>query len=171
MFALVGALRGGDKRAVLAAAAWGMGFETAYQLTALLMGTSYLPSAAPALIVPGLVVVPFAARRGVAVSRRFVLLTAAIWLLWLLLGFHANQHETPDRFSALTEALNESAKTAWALAYLWPLRPVAGFARLAARAAGARSPSARGVGADGRMVEGGDDVLSGAVGRVVPVVE
>lgn len=123
LFPTAGALRGGDKRALIAAAAWLAGFETAYQVTALLMGTNAYPAAAPFLALPGAIVVPFVTKRyGVRPSPPFVLLTAAIWLIWILFGFHANQHETPEQFSAFTEALNVSAKTSWALAYLWGLR-------------------------------------------------
>lgn len=144
-FGVVGLLRGGDRRALLAAAAWLTGFETAYQLTSLAMGTNAYPGAVPFLALPGLLVVPVVTRRYKVVPwRPMVLVTAAVWVLWIVTGFHANQHETPDRFSVWTEVLNESAKTVWALAYLTGLSvPRAcrrGRRRSQGREAGCRLP-------------------------------
>jgi len=103
-------------------AVWLTGFEVAYQLTALVMGTNMFPLAAPVLMVPGLIIVPIATfRYGVKPSLPTMGLVAAVWIVWIALGFHANQHERPSVFDPLTEALNEGAKTLWAAAYLLPL--------------------------------------------------
>jgi hypothetical protein len=120
---VVGLWRGVDGRALIAALAWLTGFETAYQITALLMGTNAFPAAVPWLGLPGVIVVPLAARRyGVTPSRPWVFVSVAVWIVWIAFGFHANQHETPDRFSVFTEVLNETTKTVVAVAYLRGLR-------------------------------------------------
>jgi hypothetical protein len=54
------------------------------------------------------------------VDFRFLAATAAIWVVWLMRGFHYNLNEVgPMNWE--WEILNVSAKTAWGLAYLWPL--------------------------------------------------
>ena len=123
LFGIVGMVRGGDRKALLAGAAWLTGFETAYQLTSLAMGTNAYPGAVPFLALPGLIVVPLVTvRYGVKPSLTLALVTGEFWLIWIFLGFHANQHETPHQFSVSTEVVNAATKAEWALAYLWGLR-------------------------------------------------
>jgi len=111
-----------DRRVIFHWWAWIAGFETAYQLTGLAVGSLYIPGAAVLLALPGLISVPYLTwRKGVRPALWPMLLVAAIWVIWVALGFHANQVETPAAFSASTEVLNEGAKTAWALAYFLPL--------------------------------------------------
>ena len=121
VFAVVCAYRR-DWKVMGYCAAWLTGFEAAYQLTSLVMGTNMFPLAAPVLMLPGVIIVPIAALRyDVKPSLPAMGLVAAVWVVWIALGFHANQHERPTVFDPLAEALNESAKTLWAAAYLLPL--------------------------------------------------
>ena len=111
-----------DKRVVLAGWAWLTGFEAAFQATALIIGHP-LPFGIDGpifYVVLGAITVPFSLRFWTRPSLRLMLGVAAIWVIWLATGFHVNLHHMHG-FSPFAEALNESAKTLWAVAYLWPL--------------------------------------------------
>jgi hypothetical protein len=102
---------------VLAALAWIAGYEAAWQLTAYLLHGRpeiwpVLPSAAVALAVS-----MFA---GVAVDRRWLLVTAGLGVVWILTGYHYNYPWTVH-MDWWAELMNEGTKVAWGMAYLWPL--------------------------------------------------
>jgi len=111
-----------EGRPLAAGAAWFFGFEAAYQASALLTGNGLPASglAAPIMIGLGAVVVVVATARGIRPDWRLMVGVAVIWTVWLAVGFPANE-PTLVGFSPLAEALNEAAKTVWALAYLLPL--------------------------------------------------
>lgn len=120
-FVALAALRR-DGRPLLAGVTWFCGFEGAYQLFALLTGEG-LPAigfAVPFSIGLGAVVVVVASLRRVRPSWRLMLAVAAVWAVWLAVGFPANG-PTLVGLDPLAEALNEAAKSLWALAYLVPL--------------------------------------------------
>lgn len=121
VFALIGLARGGDMKGLWAGAAWLTGFAVAYQVTGVVMGTLLYPRAAIIFTLIGLVVVPIATTRTVRPWWPMAVLFAVLWVVWIAFGFHANGHETTDVFNLRDEIINESAKTAWALAYLVPL--------------------------------------------------
>lgn len=113
---------------LVAGCAWLVGFEAAYQATAIAVGhpvphgmtlASYR-HAAPAVL--GLAAMPLVFARWYKARPSFVLLAivGAIWAAWVAVGFPVNQHGAAS-ISPLGEAFNETAKTLWALAYLVPL--------------------------------------------------
>lgn len=120
-FLLVALIRR-DSRPVLAGWVWMFGFEAAYQACALplhsegraLYVNGYI------LIVVGAFTVAWFSFHGVLPDWRWMLLVAALWVVWLAIGFPSNNH-TLVHFNVAGEILNEGAKSAWALAYLWPL--------------------------------------------------
>lgn len=59
-------------------------------------------------------------RVGLVPDDRWLLVTALLWAVWIAIGLPVNQH-TMAGFNPAAEALNEGTKTAWGLAYLWPL--------------------------------------------------
>lgn len=117
-FAAVGLVRGGDMRALWAAAAWIGGFEACYHITAWAMGTD--PTTAIYFIVAGVAMLAVAQRRAVRPSPAVAVLVVVSWVAWMAFGFRANETDT-HAFSVLDEVLNVTAKTLWALAYLVPL--------------------------------------------------
>jgi hypothetical protein len=72
------------------------------------------------LIALGVFTVPPLWRLGIRPSPRLAILVALLWVAWLAAGFPVNQHNSSN-FHVLAEVMNETAKTAWALAYLWPI--------------------------------------------------
>jgi hypothetical protein len=111
-----------DRRFILAGWAWLTGFEAAFQSTALVLGHP-LPKGIDGpifYVVLGLITVPFALRFWGRPSARLMACVAAIWVIWVATGFHVNEHDMA-RLNPFAEALNEGAKTLWAVAYLWPL--------------------------------------------------
>ena len=111
-----------DRRFLAAGAAWLTGFETAFQVTSLSMGHP-LPAwrwGPLFLIGLGLLVVPVVTRRGVRPAAWPMCLVGVFWLVWVATGFHVNGHMMHG-LNPLSEALNETTKTLWAVAYLWPL--------------------------------------------------
>jgi hypothetical protein len=112
-----------DRKALLAAAAWLFGFEVPFQITSLAEGRP-LPAwgfGPFILIALGVIFVSVAWRRGVRPAVPLLVLAAVIWLAWVVTGFHVNEHDASTGFNSTGEALNEAAKTVFALAYLWPL--------------------------------------------------
>jgi hypothetical protein len=59
-------------------------------------------------------------RFGIRPSWSIMALSGACWAVWLGTGFHINGYQM-IAFDPLAEAMNETAKTLWAAAYLWPL--------------------------------------------------
>lgn len=134
LFVLTGFRPGIGWRALLAGAAWLMGFEAIFMLTAIGVAAapdiqraaSVLALRWPLLLhdaaiwyVPGIAAIILVAKVGPGASRPWMALTAVLYALWLVTGFHANGHT--GAFDWRWEAINEATKTAWALAYLWPL--------------------------------------------------
>ena len=117
-----------DRRFWLAGAAWIGSWEIAYQLsqtTEVLAHWHGRGSWWAAVIVIwtyacGIVLVLAAARRGARPDLRFIAASVIVWAIWIVTGFHVNGH-TMRHFDPTAEALNEAAKTLWALAYLTPL--------------------------------------------------
>jgi hypothetical protein len=127
VFVVLGAVR--DRRFWLAAAIWLGGFEAAFQFTVemrILAHSGFRPAAwwAPIVmfgtIALGVICVLAATRVGVRPSLPLLGLTGLIWAIWLLTGFHVNEHNMVG-FDPVAEGLNETAKTLWAVAYLLPL--------------------------------------------------
>lgn len=120
-FAAVAVLRR-DGRPLLAGITWFLGFEGTYQAFTLLTGHG-LPAlglARPILVGLGAVVIMGASLHGVRPSRPLMLAVAVVWAVWVAIGFPANG-PTLVGLDPLAEALNEAAKSLWALAYLAPL--------------------------------------------------
>jgi hypothetical protein len=110
-----------DQRALLAGWAWLSGFEAAFQSLSLILGPLPFGIDGPIFyVVLGLATVPWITVHGVKPSLRLMVVTAAIFAVWVATGFHVNDHGMTG-FDPLAEGLNEAAKTAWAIAYLWPL--------------------------------------------------
>lgn len=118
-----------DRRYWLAAAAWIGGFEVLYQATNTskdLIDTGFHPSVwwAPVVVfgvfVLGIGFVVYAGRHGARPAFPLLAAALAVWAIWIVTGFHVNGH-TMVGFDPAAEALNEGAKTLWALAYLLPL--------------------------------------------------
>lgn len=128
--------------ALLAVAAWLVGFEAAWQWSYLALSTlnphmwkwepdgwAWIPVA---LAVLGPALAGLVRLAGLRADRRWVLATVALWLVWVVQGLHANYPGGP--FDVVSEVINVAVKTSWALAYLVPLAQgsrshVDGFAR------------------------------------------
>jgi hypothetical protein len=118
-----------DRRYWLAAAAWIGGFEVLYQATVTtkdLIHNGFHPSVwwAPVVVfgvfLLGIGFVVWAARHGARPSIPLLAAALGVWGIWIATGFHVNGH-TLTGLDPTAEALNEGAKTLWALAYLVPL--------------------------------------------------
>ena len=105
-------------QAVLAPTAWLLGWESAWGVTT----HFFVKGAGPLGLVwwIGVPAVALAFAAGVRVEWRWLALTAGVWVVWLATGWHYNVVTNPH-VDWLAEALNETAKTAWGLAYLWPM--------------------------------------------------
>lgn len=115
-----------DRRYWLAAAAWMVGFEVAWQATLtsrIIDRGGFHPHAwwQPVFVFGayalGVTFVVFAALRGVKPSLPLMAVVAGLWAFWVATGFVSNSH-TMIHFDAGAEAVNESIKTLWAVAYL-----------------------------------------------------
>lgn len=111
-------VRGSLSHAVFAPLAWLLGFESAWAVTTHFIVPGSGPLGPIWWIGGAAAVVAYAA--GVRVDWRWLTLTAALWALWVATGWHYNLITNP-RVDWWAEALNESTKTAWGLAYLWPM--------------------------------------------------
>ena len=110
-----------DWRPLLAGWAWITGWEATFQVFSLAFGRLPVGPDGPIFyIILGCVTVPFAARHGARPSLPILACAVGLLVLWLATGFHVNGHTTIG-FDPTAEALNEAAKTLWAVAYLWPL--------------------------------------------------
>ena len=108
-------------RPILAGWAWIWGFEAAYDATQLALGK--VPSQVRAepvfYLVIGAFTVAWMTYRARVRPSPLLVLVVPFWVAWIAIGYHTNLH-TLQGLDPLTEALNESAKTVWALAYLVP---------------------------------------------------
>ena len=102
--------------------AWLFGFEAAFNATMLALGhpAALDPIHFAVYLVIGIVLPFWLARRGVRPNWWLLGGAGVLWAIWMATGFHANGHTMAD-FDPLAEALNEGAKTLWAVAYLLPL--------------------------------------------------
>jgi hypothetical protein len=109
-----------DWRPFLAALAWLLGFEAAYQITCIITGNGSPASnvSAPMLIGIGVVSVAVATHYGVYPSWPIMGAVAVVWIAWVAAGLPAS---LPTRFNAEAEVFNETAKLLWAAAYMVPL--------------------------------------------------
>jgi hypothetical protein len=113
-----------DRRPLLAAFAWLLGFEAAFQATALVVGHPFPLGRSESVffLVLGTIVVVWTRRRGTRVYWPPLVAAGVLWVIWVATGFHTNFHTThPAAFDPFAEVLNEVAKTLWAIAYLVPL--------------------------------------------------
>lgn len=109
-----------DWRSIAAAAAWIWGFEIAFQVASIAEGhhdTTVVARIGWILI--GVPVLAFLSA-WVRPDRRLFIAAVLCFAGWVVIGFHVNDH-TMVGFDPYAEALNEGAKTIWALAYLVPL--------------------------------------------------
>jgi hypothetical protein len=109
--------------AVITLMAWASAYEILYQVTgAVVHGWSltnvvWLGAAVSGWVVLGLVL-------GIIPDRRLLLLTAVVWVPWIVSGFNSNSPATagtaglPNDFNMAGEIFNELTKTLLALAYL-----------------------------------------------------
>jgi hypothetical protein len=114
------AMKRRDSKVLVAGCVWLLGFEAAFDISRFAVGKAG-PFATWALpLIVGLFTLGWATWHRMLPSLPCALATAAVWLVWLAVGFPANQHTTVN-FNWTAEVLNVSAKTLWALAYLLPL--------------------------------------------------
>jgi hypothetical protein len=111
-------IRGSVSQAVFAPLAWLLGYESAIALTAHLVVRGSGPLSPIWWIGGAAALAAYAA--GVRVDWRWLVLTAAVWALWVATGWHYNLITSP-RVDWWAEALNVTTKTAWGFAYLWPM--------------------------------------------------
>jgi hypothetical protein len=116
------AITRGARAPLLAMVAWLVGYEAVFEATAYAFGHDATLGAFHAFfwVVAGLIVVPYAWRRGVRPESRLTVAAAAVFAVWALTGFHVNMH-TVVGFDPVAELLNETSKTLWAAAYFVPL--------------------------------------------------
>jgi len=119
-FVFVGVFQQKLKRALLAAATWLCGWEVAWQFARWVKVTHHLASWNVVIFAALAGFVILLQRRAVRPSLPLIAVALIIAAVWLATGFRVNYH-TLAGFSPSAEALNEAAKTVWALAYLWPL--------------------------------------------------
>lgn len=105
---------------VLAAAAWLTGWEATFQVASFASGNLPVGPVGPTfLVVVGAVTVPIVTRAGVHPDLRLLGVAFLVFAVWVATGFHVNGHSMVG-FDPAAEALNEAAKTLWAVAYLVP---------------------------------------------------
>jgi hypothetical protein len=119
-FVLVGVLSHDLKRALLAGMTWLLGWEVAWQLARWLTSDQRGLGWTIAFFAASIAFVLLLQRKAIRPSVPLLGLGLAVGAVWLATGFHINGYNLPH-FDPLAEALNEGAKTAWGLAYLWPL--------------------------------------------------
>ena len=105
-------------QAVFAPLAWLLGFESLWTVTTHLVVKGAAPLGPIWWIGAPAAAAAYAA--GVRVEWRWLALTVVLWALWVATGFHYNLPTNPQ-VNWEAEALNEATKTAWGLAYLWPM--------------------------------------------------
>ena len=122
VFAGIAAWRS-EREPLLAALAWLAGFEGAYQVAAVLLHTPprlpFIGSISISLIVGMPLIAVAMTLLGARPDPVLLGLAAVVFVVWLATGFHVNT--SPSAINPAGEALNEGAKTLWALAYLVPL--------------------------------------------------
>lgn len=119
------AVRQRNSRVLVAACAWLIGFEAAFDVSRFVAGKAgpFVTWVLPLIV--GVFTLAWATRQRILPSRRWALATVVTWTVWGAFGFAANQHTTVN-FSWTAEVLNVSAKTLWAVAYLVPFLSVVG---------------------------------------------
>jgi hypothetical protein len=113
-----------DRRFLIAALVWMTGFEAFYDMSSLVANPSHWRLNVFFLVCSLFTVLWF--RNAVPKpDLRLMALVAVVWVVWFATGFHVNSHGMAG-FEPSAEALNEGAKTLWALAYLIPLYRILG---------------------------------------------
>ena len=149
-FVAVAAVRR-ERLPLLAGFAWLAGFEAAFQVVSLLLNRLPLGLPSPIFFITlGSATLLLAHRKGVRVDYGFLAVGVLFLIVWLATGFHLNGHQHGmfslhtriAGFDPTAEFLNEASKTAWALAYLWPLLGRGGVASVFSRGAAAPRPAA-----------------------------
>lgn len=149
-FVAVAAVRR-DRLPLLAGFAWLAGFEAAFQVASLLVDRLPLGLPSPIFFITlGAATLVLAHRRRVRVQYGFLAAGLLLMVVWVATGFHLNGHQHGmfslhtriAGFDPTAEFLNEASKTAWALAYLWPLLRRGRVAAVLSRDAGAPRPAA-----------------------------
>jgi hypothetical protein len=110
-------------RGFVAQSAWISAYEILYVGTQVALGEVAPLWWFPASGMLGWVVL--AAWMGHRPSRIWIAVFTALWIAWILAGFHANDHGLRPPFSVSQEVLNVATKTALGFAYLsggWQLR-------------------------------------------------
>jgi hypothetical protein len=129
-----------DRSALLAGFAWLAGFEAAFQIASLFLNRLPLGLPSPIFFIAlGSATLLLAQRKGVRVHYGFLAVGVLFMIVWIASGFHLNGHQHGmfslhtriADFDPTAEFLNEASKTAWALAYLWPLLRGSRLARAA----------------------------------------
>ena len=118
LLVVFGALRRQPLQGQLAALAWVFGFEIAFEVTAFVTSGGHEPGA-PGWLVIGAVANLMAWEAKVKVEWRWFALTGVLWVIWVAMGFHYNMRGV-GTIDWGNEIINELAKTAWGMAYLWP---------------------------------------------------
>jgi hypothetical protein len=148
-FVTVAAVRR-DRLPLLAGFAWLAGFEAAFQVVSLALNRLPLGLASPIFFITlGAATLLLAQRKRVQVQYRLLAVGVLLMAVWVATGFHLNGHQHGmfslhtriAGFDPTAEFLNEASKTAWALAYLWPLLRRSRLASAFSRSAAAPGPA------------------------------
>lgn len=116
---------------ILAGVAWMWSFEIVFQAVSLAEDKLPLGPDGPIFyIVVGIPLVAWITYQGIRPDPVAAVVALIVFVVWVALGFHVNRH-TMTGFSPGAEALNEAAKTLWAVAYLVPLLRASSRARAA----------------------------------------
>ncbi len=140
-----------ERLPLLAGFAWLAGFEAAFQVVSVFLNRLPLGVPSPIFFITlGSATLFLASRKGVRVQYEFLAVGALFMIVWVAAGFHLNGHQHGmfslhtriAGFDPTAEFLNEASKTAWALAYLWPLLGRSRVASAFSRDAAAPGPAA-----------------------------
>jgi hypothetical protein len=121
LFCVVGVMQRRLRRAMLAGIVWLLGWEVAWQVASWLESSGRAFSLTILVFVGSAAIVFLLQRKAVLPYLPLIAVSLTIGAAWVATGFHVNGYNTVSHFNALGEAFNESAKTAWGIAYLWPL--------------------------------------------------
>jgi len=121
-----------DRRFLIAGLVWMTGFEAVYDISSFIANPSHW-SLNVFFFICSVFTVFWFRNAVLTADLRLMALVAVVWVVWVATGFHLNGHRMVG-FEPSAEALNEGAKTLWALAYLVPLCRRSGYMSAAAEA-------------------------------------